>query len=283
MSTNKNRLAADDRKIRLFSRGFIWLFILLTVYPIIFVMQTSFKKTSEFYTNIWGFPKVWALENYVNAWSVANIGKYMLNSLIIVVIVLLVTLFCGALAGYALSRFHIRFAELIMLLILLCTMTPSEGVIMPMYLMISKMKIVGTFASMIVPYIGWGLPMTTYIFRNFFNTLPNELLESARIDGCSETKTFILIATPLMLPAIATNAIFLFVSWWGELLWATVELASSSMKTIPIGLVSFSAQFGTDWGTLSAAVCIVLTPLVIFFLFVQKYFIGGLTGGAVKG
>lgn len=283
MSTNSNRLAADDRKIRLISRVFIWLFILMTVYPIVFVLQTSFKKTSEFYTNIWGFPKVWALENYVNAWSVANIGKYMLNSLIIVAIVLLVTLFCGALAGYALSRFHIRFAELIMLLILLCTMTPSEGVIMPMYLMISKLKIVGTFTSMIIPYIGWGLPMTTYIFRNFFNTLPNELLESARIDGCSETKTFILIATPLMLPAIATNAIFLFVSWWGELLWATVELASSPMKTIPIGLVSFSAQFGTDWGTLSAAVCIVLTPLVIFFLFVQKYFIGGLTGGAVKG
>lgn len=283
MSTRKNCLDANDRKIRLFSRGFIWLFILLTVYPIIFVLQTSFKKTSEFYTNIWGLPKIWAFENYVNAWSIANIGKYMLNSLIIVAIVLLVTLFCGALAGYALSRFHIRFAELIMLLILLCTMTPSEGVIMPMYLMISKMKIVGTYTSMILPYIGWGLPMTTYIFRNFFNTLPNELLESARIDGCSETKTFILIATPLMLPAIATNAIFLFVGWWGELLWATVELASSSMKTIPIGLVSFSAQFGTDWGTLSAAVCIVLTPLVIFFLFVQKYFIGGLTGGAVKG
>ncbi|MEI8200170.1 MAG: carbohydrate ABC transporter permease [Eubacteriales bacterium] len=283
MSTRKNRLDANDRKIRLFSRGFIWLFILMTVYPIVFVMQTSFKKTSEFYTNIWGLPKLWAFENYVSAWSVANIGEYMLNSLIIVAIVLLVTLFCGALAGYALSRFHIRFAELIMLLILLCTMTPSEGVIMPMYLMISKMKIVGTYTSMILPYIGWGLPMTTYIFRNFFNTLPNELLESARIDGCSETKTFVLIATPLMLPAIATNAIFLFVSWWGELLWATVELASSSMKTIPIGLVSFSAQFGTDWGTLSAAVCIVLTPLVIFFLFVQKYFIGGLTGGAVKG
>ena len=283
MSTRNNRLDANDRKMRLFSRGFIWLFILLTVYPIIFVMQTSFKKTSEFYTNIWGLPKIWAFENYVNAWSIANIGEYMLNSIIIVAIVLLVTLFCGALAGYALSRFHIRFAELIMLLILLCTMTPSEGVIMPMYLMISKMKIVGTYTSMILPYIGWGLPMTTYIFRNFFNTLPNELLESARIDGCSETKTFILIATPLMLPAIATNAIFLFVSWWGELLWATVELASSSMKTIPIGLVSFSAQFGTDWGTLSAAVCIVLTPLVIFFLFVQKYFIGGLTGGAVKG
>ena len=283
MSTRNNRLDANDRKMRLFSRGFIWLFILLTVYPIIFVMQTSFKKTSEFYTNIWGLPKIWAFENYVNAWSIANIGEYMLNSIIIVAIVLLVTLFCGALAGYALSRFHIRFAELIMLLILLCTMTPSEGVIMPMYLMISKMKIVGTYTSMILPYIGWGLPMTTYIFRNFFNTLPNELLESARIDGCSETKTFILIATPLMLPAIATNAIFLFVSWWGELLWATVELASSSMKTIPIGLVSFSAQFGTDWGTLSAAVCIVLTPLVIFFLFVQKYFVGGLTGGAVKG
>lgn len=282
MST-KNFLDKSERRTRRLSRIFIWVYVLITVYPIIFVMQTSFKKTSEFYTNIWGLPQKWAFENYINAWGVANIGEYMKNSLIIVSIVLIVTLIFGALAGYALSRFHIRYAEIIMLLILLCTMMPSESVLMPMYIIISKMKIIGTFISMIIPYIGWGLPMTTYIFRNYFDTIPNELLESARIDGCSETQTFFRIAAPLMLPAIATNAIFLFVGWWGELLWATVALASSSMKTIPIGLVSFSAQFGTDWGTLSAAVCIVLTPLVIFFLFVQKYFIGGLTGGAVKG
>jgi ABC-type glycerol-3-phosphate transport system permease component len=246
-------------------------------------MLTSFKPTAEFYTNVWGLPKTFAASNYLKAWVTANIGSYMLNSLIVVGCTMVITLAFGSLAGYALSRFHIKYAELIMLLILACTMTPSESVIMPMYVMTNKLGLTATYISLIIPYVGWGMPMTIYIFRNYFDTIPGELLEAARIDGCSETKAFFKVAAPLMIPAIATNAIFLFVSWWGELLWASVELSSSQMKTIPIGLISFSAQFGTDWGALSAAVCIVLIPLVVFFVFVQKYFISGLTGGAVKG
>lgn len=279
MNTKKKK----SEKATIVSRILLIVYVLMTLYPILFVLLTSFKKTSEFYRNIWGLPEVFAIENYAEAWKTAQIGSYMKNSVLIIVIVLAATLLTGALAGYALSRFHIRHAELIMMLILFCTMVPSESVIMPMYLIISRLKLTASYASMILPYIGWGLPMTTYIFRNFFDTIPNELLEAARIDGCTEVTAFFKISVPLMLPAIATNAIFLFVSWWGELLWASVELASSSMKTIPIGLVSFSAQYGTNWGPMSAAVCIVLIPLVIFFLFVQKYFIGGLTGGAVKG
>lgn len=283
MNTKRRKQIGADRSAVLVSRIFCIFYVILTIYPILFVLLTSFKPTSEFYTNIWGLPETFAIENYYKAWEVANIGSYMLNSLIVVAVTLVLTLIMGSLAGYALSRFRIRYAELIMLLILACTMTPSESVIMPMYTMTAKLGISGGYLSLILPYVGWGMPMTTYIFRNYFDTIPNELLEAARIDGCTEAGTFFRIAAPLMLPAIATNAIFLFVSWWGELLWASVELSASQMKTIPIGLVSFSAQFGTDWGALSAAVCIVLIPLIVFFLFMQKYFIGGLTGGAVKG
>jgi len=272
-----------DGKARVFSRVMIILYCLLIIYPIFFVILTSLKPTSEFYVNIWGMPKTWAFENYLTAWDTANIGQYMLNSVIIVATVMVVTLLVSGLAGYALSRFKIKYAELIMMLILACTMIPSEAVIMPMYLLTSKLHLTGSKLALIIPYIGWGLPMSIYIFRNFFDTIPNELLEAARIDGCTEVGAFWRVAVPLMLPAVATNAIFIFVSWWGELLWATVELASSTMKTIPIGMVSFSAQFGTNWGPMCAAICIVLVPLIIFFCFVQKYFIQGLTNGAVKG
>lgn len=279
----KSKLNRGDQRTRIICRIICFAYVLITIYPILFVMLTSVKPTAEFYTNIWGLPETWAWENYATAWETAHIGEYMTNSLIIILITMVITLITGALAGYALSRFKIKYAEVIMMLILFCTMIPSEAVIMPMYTMISKMKLTGTYWALIIPYVGWGLPMTTYIFRNYFDTLPGELLEAARIDGCTETKTFIYISVPLMLPAIATNAIFLFVSWWGELLWASVELSSSTMKTIPIGLVSFSAAFGTDWGALSAAICVVLIPITVFFVFVQKYFISGLTGGAVKG
>lgn len=283
-STQKERLhMKGDGKARVFSRVMIILYCLLIIYPIFFVILTSLKPTSEFYVNIWGMPKTWAFENYLTAWDTANIGQYMLNSVIIVAVVMVVTLLVSGLAGYALSRFKIKYAELIMMLILACTMIPSEAVIMPMYLLTSKLHLTGSKLALIIPYIGWGLPMSIYIFRNFFDTIPNELLEAARIDGCTEVGAFWRVAVPLMLPAIATNAIFIFVSWWGELLWATVELASSTMKTIPIGMVSFSAQFGTNWGPMCAAICIVLVPLIVFFCFVQKYFIQGLTNGAVKG
>ena len=273
----------ENKSARNVSRIFIIAYCMLIAYPIIFVIITSLKPTSEFYVNIWGLPRTWAFENYAVAWNTAKIGTYMFNSVIIVTIVLVVTLIAGALAGYALSRFRIKYAELIMLAILACTMLPSEAVLMPLYLVTGELGITGTKAALILPYIGWGLPMTIYIFRNFFDTIPNELLEAARMDGCDDIKAFTHIAIPIMTPAIATNAIFIFVSWWGELLWATVELASSSMKTIPIGMVSFSSQFGTNWGPMCAAICIILIPLVVFFFFVQKYFVKGLTSGAVKG
>ncbi|WP_343246977.1 carbohydrate ABC transporter permease [Diplocloster hominis] len=280
---NKSRYGKGDGRARMISRILLILYSLVVAFPILFVIVTSLKSTSEFYTNIWGLPKTFAWENYLTAWNTANIGKYMVNSVIVVGIVLVVTLLAGALAGYALSRFHLKYAELLMLAILACTMMPSESVIMPLYLITSDLGMTGTRISLIIPYIAWGLPMTVYIFRNFFDTIPTELLEAARIDGCTEIQTFGRIVIPLMLPAIATNAVFVFVSWWGELLWATVVLASSTMKTIPIGMVSFSAQFGTNWGPMCAAICIIMVPLIVFFCFVQKYFVQGLTSGGVKG
>ncbi|MDR1902426.1 MAG: carbohydrate ABC transporter permease [Treponema sp.] len=272
-----------ERRIALAARVVLIAAMAVLLYPIVFVILTSLKATSEFYVNIWGLPSKWMFSNYAEAWIRGSMGQYFSNSIVVVCVTVTGTLLLGAMAGYALSRFRIPCAELIMLAIIACTMIPSEAVIMPEYLIISRMKMTGRLVSLILPYIGWSLPMAIFIFRNFFNTLPGELMEAAQIDGCNEWTTFIKIAVPITLPAIATNAIFIFVGTWGELLWATVELASSIRKTLPIGVIAFSAQFGTEWGPMSAAICIVLLPLVIFFLFTQKYFIGGLTGGAVKG
>ncbi len=265
------------------SRLAILFAVLVTIYPILFVMLTSVKKNKEFYTNIWGFPKSPAFDNYPNAFFTGRLGEYFLNSVIIVLATVFFTLIIGALAGYALSKLKVPGGKWIMAAILLCLMLPSESVLMPSYLITSKMQITGTHLALILPYIGWGLPMTIYIYQNFFNSLASEIIEAARIDGCSEVGTFLKIAAPLMLPATATNAIFVFCGWWGELLWASVQLSATNMKTIPIGMISFSSQFGTNWGTLSAAVCIVILPLIVFFIALQKYFIQGLTSGAVKG
>ena len=283
MLKNKVRLQKRDCKTQWIFRAMLFVFVLITICPMLFVFLTSTKTTGEFYNNIWLLPEKFAWENYEYAWNIAQIGEYFGNSVIIVVTTVIITLILGAFAGYALAKLKILHADLIMLGIFLLTMLPSESVLMPTYIMISKFKITGTFLSIILPYTGWGMALTIYIYRNFFKTIPTEIIEAARIDGCSETRIFMQIVFPMMLPATATNAIFTFLGWWGEMLWASVELSTSALKTIPLGITAFVQSSGTNWGPLCAASCIVLIPVIIFFLFAQKYMIAGLTGGAVKG
>lgn len=272
-----------ERAARWVARIILGLFAVVTVYPMIFMLLTSGKSTSEFYSNIWGLPKNFEIENYVHAWDVANIGDYFFTSVFVVGIVVVVTLVLAALAGYALAKCDIPYSNLIMTVIFLLNMLPSESVLMPMYLMTAKMGILGTRLSLILPYIGWGLSFAIYIYRNFFKTIPSTIIEAARIDGCSEIKVFFKVVLPMMLPATATNAIFCFLGWWGELLWASVDLSTSSVKTLPMGITAFMQSSGTNWGPLSAASCIIMIPTIIVFLAFQKYFISGITGGAVKG
>jgi len=273
----------DDKVWVIISRIILVVFIIITIYPMLFVMITSLKTSKEFYSNIWLLPKNYAWSNYIYAWKTAKIGEYFFNSLVIVSITVLSTLVIGSLAGYSLAKLKIPHADTIMLVIFLSTMLPSESIIMPMYILNSKLKMTGTYLSLILPYIAWGLALTIYIYRNFFNTIPTEIIEAARIDGCTEITTFSKVVMPMMLPATATNGILLFLAWWGELLWASIELSTSSIKTLPLGITAFVQSSGTNWGPLSAASCIILIPVIIFFLFTQKYFISGLTGGAVKG
>ncbi len=264
-------------------RIFLALFVIIVIYPMLFVLLTSVKTTNEFYTNIWLLPKTFAFENYSYAWDIAKIGEYFLTSVIVVVFTVAATLLISAFAGYGLAKLNVPKADLIVLFIFLISMLPSESILMPAYLLISKMGFTGTYPSLILPYISWGLALSIYIYRNFFATVPTEIIEAARVDGCSETGTFLRIVMPIVTPATATNAIFIFLGWWGEMLWASVELSASPLKTLPLGITAFMQSAGTNWGPLCAASAIILVPVIIFFLFTQKYFIAGLTGGAVKG
>lgn len=279
----KSEFCFEGRGV-LASRAAIILYVILIIYPVLFVINTSFKPSGEFYRNVWGLPINFTLSNYPEAWMAGRIGSAFLNSLYIVVLTVTCIVIFGAMAGYALARLRIPGSKFIMLLLVGLTMLPSESVLMPIYITMSRIGMIGTRESLVIPYIGWGLPITIYIFRDFFMTVPVEMMEAARIDGCTEFSTFTKVVAPLMLPAIATCAIFNFVNFWGELLWATVALSSqSATRTISMGVVEFQGQFATDWGPMTAAICIVLVPLMIFFLFTQKYFIRGLTAGSVKG
>jgi raffinose/stachyose/melibiose transport system permease protein len=273
----------SERIERWITRVVVLFFVLITIYPIVFVTINSLKSTSDFYANVWALPGSIHWSNYSEAWFDAKIGQYFSNSSIVVVSAVLIISVFGVMAGYALGRLNLPYAEAILLFFLAMKMVPHESLVMPLYLMLSRMGLIGEHISLVLPYAGWGLPIAVYILKNYFQTIPNSLLEAARIDGASEWLSFRKIMVPLAMPAIATVVIFNFVSLWGELLWATVALSTATMKTLPLGIIVFQSEFATDWGPLSAAICMVMLPLVLVFLFMQKYFVQGITAGANKG
>lgn len=276
-------LERQDRKLRIVSRIIVYICAAVSVYPILFVMLTSLKTDADFYSNVWGLPKEFAWENFATAWNVGNLADGFAVSVVVTVTSMLLIILFGTLGGYALARLKVPLAGFIMILILITFMLPSEAVITPLYLMLSKFGITD-YAVLIIPYIGWSIPMTITIMRNFFLNMPNELLEAARVDGCTEMQTFFKISLPLLTPALAVSSIFAFVGVWGELIWAQIALSTSStLKTITMSMMQFQGQYNIAWGPMSAAICIIMVPLVVFFIFVQKYFVQGLTGGAVKG
>lgn len=266
-------------------RVFLIIMAVVSIFPVLFAFYTSFKNNQEFYANIWALPETLRVENYVNAFITGKIGEYALNSVFIAAVSLAVTIVFAVLAAYALSRLKIRGAELILVLLILIQVLPTESIIIPEYMIVSRLGLLNVkYAAMILPYIGWMLPGTIIILSNFFKTIPMELIESARIDGATEVKTMTKIIVPLMKAPVATCLVFNFCFVWGELMWAQLTtLSRTDGLPLSIGLLNFKGLYSTDWGMTTAAICMIIIPMYVLFIFTQKYFIAGLTAGGVKG
>lgn len=257
---------------------------LIVAYPLVFIITTSLKSNKEFFVNLFGFPHNFVWSNYISAWNVGHLGQYFMNSVFITVVSVLATCIIAMLGGYALAKMSIPKADTIMMGFMTFTFIPGIAIYISLYMMMTKMHLTGNYLTLILPYIAWQIPFDMYIFKQFFATIPNELIESSRMDGCSETKAFFEIVLPLVAPAIATVIVFTFISNWGELMWANIVTASSmKIKTLPVGLLNFKTEMGVEWGQYSAGICLVTIPLMMVFAYFQKYFIAGLTNGAVKG
>jgi raffinose/stachyose/melibiose transport system permease protein len=269
---------------KILSRLIIWIVLPIIICPIVFILITSLKQTDEFFVNIWGLPKHYYFLNYATAFISGRIGSAFLSSLIVTAISVFFQVLFSALSGYAFAKLKIPKADAIVMFVLATCMLPVEMIVIPEYIMASKLHIAGTYLGLILTYVGWGQAMSIFIFRSFFLSIPTEMLEAGRIDGAGEFHIFYGLVLPLVKPAVVTCTVLGFVSVWGELFWAIISLSNQSkLRTIPYTIIEFQGQFGTNWGPFTAAICIVMLPLIIFFLFTQKYFIAGLTSGAVKG
>ena len=217
----------------------ICLCLVIYIFPVIFAAITSFKTSQEFYANIWALPSELLFSNYVSAFEVGHIGRYMINSVIISVITLICIQVLALLAAYALSRLKIPHVEIFLLVLLLLQVLPTESVIIPLYIIVSRLHLLDIpFAATILGYVGWSLPGTIIILKNYFDTIPMDLMEAARIDGSGEFQTMTRIVLPLMKAPMVACLIMNFTYVWGELMWAQITtLLTDEGLTITVGLL----------------------------------------------
>lgn len=290
MNTKKKELLQaktpySGSKILAITSRIVTLLVSLTIiYPIIFIVLISFKNNQEFFSNIWGLPETWRWSNYLYAWIDGHISKYAFNSILVSVVAVTGSTVLSALAGYALSKMYIPGTNLIIGILMALNFVPGVAIYISLYRQMISMGINKTLWMLILPYLAWQIPFSIFIFKKFFDSLPSELLEAARVDGSGELNTLIKIIMPLVYPAIATVMVFSFINTWGEYLWASISSSSStSIQTLPVGLLFFRGEYGIEWGPFAAAIIIIIIPLMLLFIYLQKYFIQGLTSGAVKG
>ncbi|GHV26921.1 sugar ABC transporter permease [Clostridia bacterium] len=259
-------------------------YTLVVAYPIVFLLTASLKSNSDFFTNLFGFPRLAVWKNYVTAWSVGKLGKYFMNSVIVTGVSVLGTTVAALMGGYALAKLRVPRPDTIMSVLMMFNFIPGIAIYISLFGMMSRFQLTSTRFGLILPYIAWNIPFSMYIFKQYFATLPQELIESGRIDGCGEFRAFFHIMLPLVTPAIATVIVFTFIGNWGELMWANIATAANiNLMTLPVGLLNFKTEMGVQWGQYTAGITIVTVPLMIVFAYFQKYFVAGLTNGAVKG
>lgn len=262
--------------------GMLVVYALLIVLPLIWMVLSGFKDNQGLFLDTWGLPKRFLWENYSKAWN-GGVGRYFLNSLIVTGTSVCLTLLISACAAFALSRFEFRGQGLLLLFVLGGLMLSPQVSLIPLFRLLQKLRLYNTYWALIIPYVAYRIPFTTFLIRAYMLSLPREIEDSAYIDGCSAWGVFYRIILPMSKPILVTAALFTAMSCWNEFMFALVFIESDRLKTIPIGLMGLKSSLRTEWTILMAGLALSALPMVALFLIFQKQFIRGITSGGVKG
>ncbi len=254
----------------------------LTLVPFVWMVLTSFKPLAEIFV----FPPTWwpetfTFENYKVAFSAAPFGRYYVNSLFVAVAVTLGQLVTCSLAAYAFARLKFWGRDALFYLFLATMMVPPQVTMIPGFMILHWLGWIDSYAALIVP--GLASAFGTFLLRQFFMTIPRELEEAANIDGCSRIGVLWHIILPLSRPALATLAVFTFMAVFNDFIWPLIVLNSQDMYTVQLGLAIFRDRYGLEWGNLMAGSVMATLPILVVFIFAQKYFIKGITLSGLKG
>lgn len=258
-------------------------FAILNLYPIVWMIMNSFKTEKEIALNPLAPPTKLVLDNYVKAWQTAQMGRYMLNSLIVSTVATLITVMAGAFAAYFISRFRFRGRDMVYTLFIFGMLIPVHSMLIPLFIIMRKIDLLNRYWALIFPYIAFNLPLTIYLMVSYMSALPREVEEAALIDGAGTLRIFASIIIPMSGPIVATCGILNFINNWNEFVFALVLINNPDLKTLPLGLANFVGQYVTSYGPQMAGITIVMLPIIIVYLLLEKYVVSGMTAGAVKG
>jgi raffinose/stachyose/melibiose transport system permease protein len=258
--------------------------LFLQIYPVFWVLVSSFKTPGELMTKApYAFPSGFYPGNYIRALLQSRLPNYFINSVITAIGTLFGIIVLGAPAAYAISKIPFKHNERLLSFFLFGIMIPSFACLIPMFQMYNMFKLRNTYFSLILPQVGFGLPMCIYLYTGFMRFIPDSLSEAAIIDGASHGQIFMRIVFPMAKNSTLTIVIFNFVNIWNEFTYANTFMTKGIMKTLPVGLNDFIGEMGRrEWGPTFAAIIIAVAPTLIVYFFLNKYVMAGMAAGAVK-
>ena len=268
---------------RLGRRAVLTVYALLVIVPLIVVFSGSFKTTQQLFGSPFGLPKSLSPHNYSTVLGNADMGRALINSSIVTGFAVVLTLFVGSLASYGLARIPGWRGWVIYGFLVLGMAVPAQANMIPQYVLFQRLHLLDSLVGLVLIEIVVTLPVAVFILTGFMRTLPATLYEAGAIDGANPWRMFRSVVMPVSLPSVAATAIFLFVIQWNDLLYPLLFIHDPSKKTLPLALLDFQGEFLTNYPLLFTGVIVASTPIVVAYVFLQRYFVAGLTAGSVKG
>ena len=260
------------------------LWTVISLFPVYWMLTFSLKNNAEtFGENIIGLPQYWVWGNYTRAMNTGHMEVYFLNSLIIAVLTILITLIAAAMATYAMTRLVWKGRETMNKFFMLGLTIPIQAAIVPLYVVLSRVGMLNSYGALIIPYSAFSLAMAILISTGFMGDIPYDLDEAAFLDGCGVWGIFFRVIAPLMVPAVSTVGIYTFLQCWNELMFATIFNSKEALKTLPVGIQGLVGQYSTEWGAIGASLSIATIPTLIVYVLMSKRIQDSFIAGAVKG
>ena len=260
------------------------LWLLVNLFPVYWMFTFSLKSNAEIFgENVIGLPKEWLWSNYASALGTGKMGLYFLNSAIVAVSTIAITLAVALMGTFALTRLVWKQKKTLNKFFMLGLTIPIHASIVPVYVTLSRLHMLNTRWALIIPYSAFSLSMAILVCTGFMNEIPRDLDEAACIDGCSVWGIFFRIIVPLMKPAVATVGIYTFLQCWNELMFANIFISKTALKTLPVGVQALSGQYTTEWGPIGAALVLATFPTLFIYMFLSKKIQESFIAGAIKG